>query len=246
MGFKSDSRGIIDRFIQVNGAWEDHLQSTRNFILKVVGGKTIHNLAVLGSGWCLDLPLDELAAGAGKLQLYDLVHPNQLLHRIRKYSNVEAIRADITGGAVTRAYQAARLYRKKGEIATPDQICTCFFQPEINPDYVISLNIYSQLGEIISDYLKSYLPYSQDQISGISSLLQQSHLLLLPPGRSCLITDIREHSYDPNGNEIQTNELIHHPLPAGERTETWKWDFDPQGGYRPDRKTVLDVVAIEL
>ena len=246
MGFKSDSRGLIDRFIQVNGAWEDHLQHTRDFILKAVGNKTIHNLAVYGSGWCLDLPIEELAGMAGKVQLYDLVHPPQVLHRIRKFSNVIAIQADVTGGAVTGAYQSVRHYKKQRIKASPEQICSQVFQPEIVPDYTISLNIYSQLGEVISEYLKTHVPYTPDEINRMTDLLQQSHLQLLPSGKSCLITDIREFSYDLNDQEIQIIELINHPLPLYKYSETWKWQFDPQGGYRPERKTVLEVVALEF
>jgi hypothetical protein len=80
MGYKADNRGIMDRFIQMNGAWEGHLQNTRAFILKCVTGRSIENLAVYGSGWCLDLPLDELSEIADNIQLYDLASAPVIQH----------------------------------------------------------------------------------------------------------------------------------------------------------------------
>lgn len=41
MRYKADSQGIIDRYINVNGAWEGHLQHTKNFILKAGNGNLI-------------------------------------------------------------------------------------------------------------------------------------------------------------------------------------------------------------
>lgn len=246
MGFKADSQGVIDRFIQVNGSWEDHLQHTRNFILKAVARKQINNLAVFGSGWCLDLPLDELAGMAGRIQLYDLVHPAQVLHRLRRYSNVEAIADDVTGGVVIRAYESVKEFRRLGIKTSPAEICHAVFRPAVVPDYCISLNLYSQLGELITGYLERHVRYTRDETNRITSLLQQSHLQLLTPGRSCLITDFQEYIYNQDGTLSETIDTIRFPLPLSANTETWEWQFDPEGGYEPGKKTVLKVLAIEL
>jgi hypothetical protein len=246
MGFKSDNRGIINRFIQESNAWEEHLQHSRNFILKAIAGKTINNLAVYGSGWCLDLPLDELAGMAGSIQLYDLVHPPQVLHRLRKFRNVSAIQEDITGGAIIMSYQSVREYKKYGRKVSPEQIGSLVFQPAICPDYSISLNIYSQIGEVITEYLKAHVPYTPEEINRIACLLQQSHLQLLAPGRACLITDVREFDYDLQDQKSEIGETIIYPLPLSEHKETWEWQFDLHGGYRTDKKTVLQVLALEI
>ncbi len=246
MGFKAESQGLIDRYIQVNGSWEDHLQHTRNFILKAVSGKNINNLAVLGSGWCLDLPLDELAGLVGRIQLYDLVHPPQLLHRLRRYNNVDAFAADVTGGAVIRAYKSVREFRKHGKKDSPEEICNEIFKMPISPDYTISLNIYSQLGELITGYLKLHMHSTREEIDRITNHLQQKHLQLLAPGRSCLITDIREYNFDQDDRVSETNDVIRFPLPLSANAKTWEWQFDPEGEYRPGKKTVLEVLAIEL
>lgn len=246
MGYKADSQGIIDRFINVNGTWEGHLRHTRNFILKAVAGKKIENLAIYGSGWLLDLPLDELSAMAGQVWLYDTVHPAQIIHQLRRYTNVTAVAADITGGSIINAYLAVRGYKKQRQRISPEQLCNMTFQPIVIPDYTISLNLLSQIGGMISDYLKQYIPFSVEEIEKINCLLQQSHLCLLLPGRSCLITDVKELSYDDADQPTGAIESINCQLPPASYSESWEWQFDPQGGYTPGHKTVLQVVAIEF
>ena len=246
MGYKSDNRGIIDRYIEVNGAWNGHLQHAHNFILAAVTGKNIGNLAVFGSGWCLDLPLEELAGKVRNIQLYDLVFPAQVLHLIRKFNNVAAIKADITGGAVIKTYRAVRQFKKSGYRATAEEICNRHFSPAIVPDYSLSLNILSQIGEIITEYLKVHIPYSSEELEHIARLLQQKHLQLLPPGRSCLITDIMEYNDDLKDYHRETTEVLKVSLPPPSRSETWEWQFDQHGGYRPGKITVLKVMGMEL
>jgi hypothetical protein len=245
MGYKSDSQGIIDRFIRVNGAWEGHLQHTRSFILKTITGKKIENLVVYGSGWGLDLPLDELSGIAGHVMLYDLVHPAQVIHRLRKYKNVSAIQADITGGAVIRAYRAVKQYKRHGQKASPENICAQAFQPDVDPDFTISLNILSQIGIMITDYLKLYVPYDQEEIDRINCLLQQSHLQLLMPGKSCLITDVKEFCYNDANQLVEATDTVNCPFPQSGFTESWDWQLDPLREYKPGYKTVSHVVAIE-
>jgi hypothetical protein len=246
MGYKSDSQGIIARYMNVPEDWEGHLEHTRNFILKAVTGKKINNLAVYGSGWLLDLPLDALSGLARHIWLYDVIHPVQVLHRLRKYTNISAVAADVTGGAITATYQAVHDYKKHDKRISPEQLCNLIFQPDVKPDYAISLNILSQIGEMISEYLKQQVPYIQEEITSIICLLQQSHLRLLQPGRSCLITDVKECCYSREDRLIETNLLIKCPLPVPKQAENWEWQFDPLGEYRPGMKTISRVVAFEL
>ncbi len=247
MGIRSDSQGIIDRYIRVSGAWEEHLQNTRRFILKAVAGKRIRNLAVYGSGWLLDLPLDELAGTAEQVQLYDLLHPPQVLHRLRKYRNVSAISEDITGGSVVKTYLSVRTYKRTGRMVPAEQLCNQVFQPAVLPDYSISLNILSQVGVLITDYLKLYVPYTPEQIDHINGMLQQHHLHLLERGKSCLITDTIEVSFDMEKDvETLRTGVISCMLPQADNSTTWDWQFDPLGEYKTGDKTVMKVVALEL
>ncbi len=246
MGFLKDSQGIMNRYINVNGAWEDHLNRSRQFILNSLTGKSINNLAVYGSGWLLDFPLEEIAHRTGHIRLYDLAHPSQIVHRIRKFSNVTAVTSDITGGAIIAAYNAVRMFKKKSIKPSPEQLCSGAFEPDLKPDYAVSLNIFSQLGDFVTSYLGKHIPLNSEEIDRITRLLQESHLRLLQPGKSCLITDVRENGYDSESVLKITKELIRCSMPRAIRKETWKWKFDPLGEYNPGVHTVSDVLAIEL
>lgn len=246
MGYKADSQGIIDRYINVNGAWESHLLHTREFILRSLAGKKINNLAVLGSGWLLDLPLDELADTVGHIWLYDLVHPSQVLHQVKKYSNVTPVQADITGGVIINAYQAVQKYKKYKVKLPPEMICNASMQFPFEPDCIISLNIYSQIGQLITDYLLKKIPYETGDADRIVFLLQQAHLKLLYPGKALLISDIREEYFDANGILTGTREHVKCAFPVALSSESWEWQFDPVGGYIPDQKTVLQVHAFQF
>jgi hypothetical protein len=246
MGYKADSQGIISRYINVNGAWEGHLRHTREYILKVVGSRRVENLAVYGSGWLLDFPLNEITGMVGHIWLYDVIHPTQVIHLLRSHTNITMVTADITGGVMDLACQAVHDYKKHGKKISPEQLCKATFHPAVPPDYAVSLNILSQLGEMITEYLKKHVPYNQVEIDSITHLLQQSHLQLLQPGKSCLITDVKESGYHSDGRQTDTNLLIKCPLPLSDQTESWEWQFDPLGEYRSGTKIISQVVAFEL
>ncbi len=213
MGFQSECQGLIDRYIQVDGAWDEHLARTRAFIANAVSGKKIKNLAVLGSGWLLDLPLEELAAVSGHVWLYDALHPAQVIHRLSKYNNVSAISVDITGSGMVNVWKAVRQYRRTGKKASPESFCNAKFRADEVPDYVISLNLLSQIGVMITGYLQQHIPYTREEVEKINRLLQQAHLELLEPDKSCLVTDIRETNIDLTGGQAESSELLQVLLP---------------------------------
>jgi hypothetical protein len=246
VGFNADSQGIINRYIHVGGAWDEHLTRTKNFVLKTLAGKKISDLAVLGSGWLLDLPIDELAGMVGHVWLYDLVHPSQIIHRLQQYSNVTALKADITGGVVSNSFYAVREYKRHGLKTSPEELCSATFQPKIRHDFIISLNILSQLGQLITDYLKQNIPYNGEETDRVVFLLQQSHLQLLSAGRAILVTDVQESAYSSAGKNTASKELIKCPLPITAPTESWEWQFDPLGEYVPGTTTTMKVRAYQL
>jgi hypothetical protein len=246
MGFQSESQGLFDRYVGVNGAWDEHLDRCRKFITGAVQGKKIDHLAVLGSGWLLDLPMEVLVEVAGHVWLYDAVHPSQVLHQLRKYGNVTTISADITGGCLITAWKAVKQFRRKKAKTLPDDLCRNTFQPEVIPDMVVSLNILSQIGVMITSYLKKHIPYTREEIERINLLLQQAHLDSLPRGKTCLITDIRENNIDLSSGLQESVEPINAVLPVSPHRQTWEWQFDPFGGYNPGKKTIMQVVAMEF
>jgi hypothetical protein len=245
MGYLTDSQGLIDLFIDTEGAWSSHLNNTRQFIAGRLKGRRIKDLAVYGSGWLLDFPLEEALQAADHITLFDAVHPTQILHKIKKFKQVTAVSADITGGAMISAYHAVQQYRKTHIKPDPRQFCQGVFTGGIRHDYAISLNILSQVGEL-TKYLARFIDYTEDEVEEMQKCLQESHLKILQPGCACLITDIESLGYDASGQLLSTSQLIKCSMPVTGHAQTWEWQYDPNGDVYPGLKTLLKVMALEL
>lgn len=242
MGYLADRKGVAERYLHNSRAWEDHLRQTKEFILSCMPEGRMGIIAILGSGWLLDLPLEEIVHAADQIYLYDIVHPPQVIHRIGRYDNITAVTEDLTGGAVLAAYQAVRAYkktRKKPEIT--DLIPS--FMPSIKADFMVSLNILSQLGAMVTEYLSRHIPYSSAEENEINRFIQAGHLRLLQGTASCLITDYEEVATDLQTGRQQSRRLVLADLPFADRSVEWDWDFDPDGGYYQGMKVVLKVMA---
>lgn len=246
MGYLNDSRGIAERFISQSASWNEHLRNTREFVIQVLEGREINNLVVLGSGWLVDLPLEQVSLLAGNIYLYDIVHPAQVLHKIRKYKNIKAVAADITGGSVMTAYEAVRKYRKKGIKSDVATICKPGFQPDVDTDYMISLNVLSQLGALINEYLARHMIYDEDELVQLNQLIQNEHIQLLRKVPSCLISDYEEVVTDLNTGRKNLRKLIHSDIPGARKAVKWDWHFDMTGDYYPGKQVVLKVMALEM
>ena len=106
-GYVSDQLGIRNRFLREIGNWKSHLDNTRNFIIEAARRAEKHaSVAVLGSGWLYDVPLDELSQMFASVTLVDIVHPEPVKVRVARMPNVRLVTADLTGGAVRQAMSA--------------------------------------------------------------------------------------------------------------------------------------------
>jgi hypothetical protein len=245
-GFESDSRGIMNRYIGVDGAWDIHLSNCRKYITGFLRERKIRNLAVYGSGWLLDFPLEEASELAEHIWLYDLVHPAQILHKIKKFRNVTTVKADITGGTLAAVFEAVQLYHKTGFKPDIPALCNRTFDPGMQYDGAVSLNILSQIGDLLTDYISQNIKLTPDEKDNIHQVLQQNHLKLLSTQPSCLITDTQEMTSDDQGRLTGTRQLIKCPLPGGTNICEWEWQFDPLKEYNPGFVTVSKVVGIEV
>ncbi len=246
MGYSSDSQGIIDRYINVNGAWESHLLNCRQFIVDCVQKRKIEKLAVFGSGWLLDFPLDEMASSVGHIWLFDIVHPPQIIQKINRLGNVTAETVDLTGGILNQAYQAVEVYKKNRALPDYQKWGDFRFKWAHSFDYAISLNLLSQIGELITNYLSQHIPVDEKETESITGIIQESHLQVLEPQKSCIITDTLEKVMDKNQHIQKYRNLVHCPFPIPGHARKWEWHFDPLMEYHPGYQTVSDVVAFEL
>lgn len=241
MGFVQDQNGIIRRYEREKHNWNDHLTRSKNFILKSTEEKDKGTCVVLGSGWLLDLPLDELSEMYSEVLLIDLIHPKAVMHKVQKLSNVECIYEDITGGLVDLFYKSLPKNR-----LLPETLKAYRYKLPDRTDIVISLNVLCQLHILLLDYVKRFSVYNENELTQMERIIQESHLEILPKNKTCLITDIEEEILDEKDEIIGINPLIHVDLPEGNFSQQWQWRFDSNMTYREDAKTFFNTKAIDF
>ncbi len=246
-GFKKDQNGIINRYLRENGGWQSHLINTKNFIEHSAKAKEKETCVILGSGWLLDVPVDNLNEIFKKVYLVDIVHPKQIIHKYRKYKNIEFIKVDISG-YIKPVYDFIKKNRKTKTSLNQivQQFPDDFNKLMNNASMIVSVNILNQLDILICDYIKKYEMYSDEEINNFRKIIQQKHIDMMPRNKSCIITDYEELNYDDNMNLINKKSLIYANLPKGKAIREWKWNFDFSKTYHNNYKTVFNVMAWDL
>ena len=245
MGFLKDQQGIINRYMRESSHWAKHLERTRNFISGSFNHSDAETVAVLGSGWLLDVPLDKLLLRFKHIYLVDIHHPVQIRKKTASMRQVQLIEEDLTGGAVKQIWQLLKDHKKfTTDVDITDQISLETPLSQINPDALISVNLLNQLDIILCDYIRKRGHFQQEDFTPFRAVIQAFHLkwILKKPG--CLITDIHEEIMGKKG-EKSFKTLLHTKLPRGIRNDKWWWDFDTQGTYNPGSRTRMEVQAIE-
>jgi len=241
MQYIQDQDGIARRYQREKQNWDLHFKSSKDFILKSAETKNKGKLIVLGSGWLFDLPINELSNQFKEIVLIDIIHPKQVLKKIKSFDNVTTIKADITDGLIDFFYNNVK---QKNSLNITNLSSFSFDIPEA--DFVISLNIMCQLHIILIDYMKKFNKYSSSELNKIEQQIQQSHLNILPKGKTCLITDFEEEIYDEKEILIGVNPLIKVALPTENFMRKWQWKFDSNMTYREDSKTFFNTMALDF
>jgi hypothetical protein len=242
-GFKKDQSGIFNRFQREKDNWEPHLSNSKRFILENISDNA-DSIAVLGSGWLLDFPIDELFNKNVKIDLYDLYHPKQILQFIKKWNNVNAIKSDLTGGLIEYLI-FMRKNKEKVDIFSIEA-----FINEIQFDFnnyscVVSLNIMSQLFQLIEDNIlkESGLDINTENLR---ELIQRKHLESLPKNKSILISDFNENYLQKN-KVVKTKRIIELTESLKAKVdEEWQWVFDTKKMYDAQYEVRMDVMAMTL
>ena len=243
MGYLRDQRGIASRYQGEMENWDRHLKNCREFIKGAFHGKKLDSVAVLGSGWLLDVDLAELETRFNKIWLADIAHPPQVRKRVERSKGVELLECDLSGGAVEQAWNYSR-QRKQPPVKEFISSLVLDVPTGLQPDAIISLNLLSQLDIILCDYLDRVLPSGDRDLMELRQKIQSFHLEWIGRSPAVLITDTAETGKDRKGRE-ECRPLVHVPLPGAFREESWTWTFDTRGSYRPGRKIRMDVKALE-
>jgi hypothetical protein len=246
MNYFSDQKGIIKRYINEEGAWDNHLSNTKDYIINFLSSRSHESVAIMGSGWLLDVPVTYLEENVKRVMLLDINHPPQIRHKIRRFTNMELVVADISGGGISEVFNLVKEHKKTGMKRDPAKIELHGLELMQKADCIISLNILNQLDMLLADYLKKFRIYDDGELNYLRKKIQKLHIDSLVPDRSCLITDYEEEIYDPDGTLSSSKDLILAELPPAKNEKRWKWHFDSSGSYYTGKRVVFNVVALEL
>lgn len=209
------------RFRRNRMAWQDHIDRCHEFIMKAATSGPSNNRAIVfGSGLLIEVPIDYLARTFKEVVLVDAVHGLPERWRLRHYSNIKRIEADITG-----------LIEK----TTTEPLNARFGGQQF--DLAISANILSQLPLFANKSTIKSMEYQSD--SELARAIISSHIAGIRSiaSTTCLITDIERISVD-GLNQIDRSDLLHGvTLPPP--TEIWRWDLAP----RPELSNDYDVYS---
>ena len=245
MKYLSDQEGIISRYMREKEHWNNHLEHTRNFVTGAFAGKEIETVAVLGSGWLLDCPIENLSKRFKKVLLVDVHHPPQVRKRVESMPNVMLQETDLSGGAIQFAWNIRG--QKEDYLST---FYLDFFSPEepeleFDPDAFVSLNILNQLDILVVDHIRRRCNcFQNSEYDRFRKTIQEAHLEYITRKPGCLISDVEETQQEKDGEPVKKN-LLFADLPQGHRHDQWIWKFDLSGNYKPGHQTIMQVRAVE-
>lgn len=244
LGFYIDQDGILDRYYQEESGWNTHLENTKKYICKSAEKINGESAAILGSGWLLDIPLKELSEKFKEVHLFDIIHPKEIKQKIKRYKNVYCFEKDLTGGYINAVYDLFQNNNPDKKI-TLDTLGAQSFNLTEKYDFICSVNILNQLDILLVDYIRQYNKYNEIELNEFRKLIQKQHIDSLPKGKTCLITDYEEIIFE---KEIITEKkkLIFTTIPDNSEKEQWQWNFDSRGTYNKGKKTVFNVMALNI
>jgi len=243
-GLNKDREGIIKRYIDEKQNWKKHLNNSKDFILKSTENKNKGIAIILGSGWWLDLPYEELSMIFKKLYFVDISHPNQIKHKAKQFSNIELITADISG-----TFKSIYEIKKQKSKSINDfyiDINNFGLPKGIKADFIVSLNLLNQLSYFPKSFLLKNKLISKKKIKDIVKNIEQSHIDNLPKNKSCIIVDFYQYEYDFNDILQTETKRTSIKLPNNSSRKEWVWDFDLSGNFINKRKVKFKVAALQV
>jgi hypothetical protein len=241
MGYFADQEGIMRRYICEAKYWELHLNQTKEFILNSAQSKIRNKVAVLGSGWLLDVPLEELSSRFKEVWLYDIKHPYPVQSRAMKLENVKLVETDISGFASSVYYAC----KKAGAFNVHELSPAVSFDLR-DFDFVVSCNMLNQLDILLIDYIRQKTRLEKAEEQQLREKVQQFHLSLLPQHKSCVVSDVEELTVSMQGEIVQARALVFEPAIFNSLENSWMWHFDNSFTYRSGYNTWFKVVAVNL
>lgn len=236
-GYIKDQNGIIRRYSNEYENWQFHLQKCKQIIISQFARCGKKNIAVLGSGWLLDVPMKELINNFSCIDLFDINHPKPIKRKYQKNLQVNFIEKDLTNGLISDVNEANTINDFVNALNNCNPIS---FKQDY--DLVISVNILNQLDIILCDFVKKKFKVDENDLKQIRTKIQQNHIKMLNKYNSCLITDSVEHQLE-GGEIVAENNLIYCDLSNVKLIDSWEWKFDTRKTYNTKYTTSFIVKA---
>ena len=246
MGLIEDQEGIMRRYLAEKGGQNNHLANSKNFIIESLKDSGAKKVAILGSGWLLDVSVSFLAEKIETVYFIDIRHPKAITYKYRKQENFKFIEMDLSGDLLSQVYT---ILNQKVIPTSSELLKMLEFKPLKLPfsvDFTVSLNLLSQLDTLIIDYIEKVLGKPLENVQEIRQAIQKQHLDMLSPDCSCLITDIEEINLTSDLTTIESKPLIFAKLPDGTLQEEWVWKFDTKMTYHSGCITYFKVKAVKI
>ena len=243
-GFNKDREGLITRYLNEPENWKYHIDNTKKYIISSAKNKNKECCIILGSGWWLDIPIDELHERFNELIFIDISHPNQIKKKAEKYPKVKLITADISG--VLGVIQEKQLYKTGNLPAEIDNAFNFDLIKKNKPDFVVSLNILSQIAFFPIKYLQNKKNIFGTEADKLGEYIEKKHLEILPKDKSCIITDYYQYEYDFKDNLLSEQKRLKTELLHNATLKEWIWDFDMSGNCISGRKVKFKVAALQV
>ncbi|MFO1042558.1 MAG: hypothetical protein U0941_12270 [Planctomycetaceae bacterium] len=240
LGYLNGQIGIKVRHRQCRRAWKSHLEKTRQVIrAAILECPRRRKAVVLGSGLLLDVPLADLAAAFDEVVLVDVVHPISVYLTKVRYRNVRLVRADVTETAVELA-KVANNPALPLPHATPQRFCN-----DTDVDYVVSVNLLSQLPYVPTYYLEK-TTRNEKEVDEYARDLIDRHLDYLQrlPGVVTLITDVAKLKIDNHGEIVERVDILYGATLPWQTIE-WTWEHIPLKHVSPEFAYHRHVCAVQ-
>lgn len=222
LGLREGAVRLWSRHARCRKIWAPHLEKTRRFVAQAAEAVPGRGTAlVLGSGLLADVPLEALRARFARVVLVDAVHLPIVRWRLRRATGVEFAVADLTGTAAGLA---------RGD--APPEPGSRFGLDDATVDFVVSLNLVSQLPLAPFDWLVDRLGWAEEAAAAYARRVVDAHFAHLAQFRApvCVIGDAARSFVDRAGRTAETEDALWGHRPPAADAE-WSWDVAPLGEH---------------
>ncbi|MDA3883662.1 MAG: hypothetical protein PF481_10310 [Bacteroidales bacterium] len=242
LGYSLDQEGILNRFMREGDAWKSHLENTKQWIVDFSKDYQNSSIALFGTGWFLDIPIDYLLQQCKTVYAVDVVHPPQIVHKYKNHSNLVFVEADVTGGLIYTIYDLLYGSRKNEQVDFSTLSIPEFIFP-YDVHAVVSCNILNQLNILLCDAITGSHMYKHTDCSHLQKNIQKKHLSFLQKYSYCLISDWVQTTYGDDTNDMTHKNLVVVEPPKHETHVEWSWKFDSCGSYEENKNVEFVVRA---